>query len=91
MSTAGRYEVRIKEPAERELDDLPSRVFARVVKALLRLEVAPRPRGCKKLRGREEYRLRVGPYRVLYVVDDAARRVEIVAVRHRRDAYRFGD
>ena len=35
----------------------------------------------------EEYRLRVGDYRILYVVDDAAQVVEIIAIRHRREAY----
>ena len=43
----------------------------------------------QKLRGRaEEYRLRVGDYRVLYVVDDATQVVEVIAIRHRREAYR---
>ena len=34
------------------------------------------------------WRIRVGDYRVLYEIKDAARIVDIVAVRHRRDAYR---
>jgi len=38
----------------------------------------PRPSGCKKLRGREGYRIWVGRgYRVLYHVDDGERRVEV--------------
>ena len=49
-----------------------------------------RPRGSIRLRGREEYRIRVGDYRVLYIVDDVVRLVEILAVRHRRDVYRPG-
>ena len=88
MSTSGRYEVRIKASAEREMDSLTSGVFARVSKAILRLESSPRPGGCKKLRARQEYRLRVGAYRILYTVNDTTRVVEVVAIRHRRDAYR---
>jgi mRNA interferase RelE/StbE len=88
VSTGGTYEVRIKSSAEREMNSLPSRIFERVSHAILRLESLPRPRGCVKLRGREEYRLRIGVYRVLYTVDDQTRVVEIVAVRHRRESYR---
>jgi len=36
----------------------------------------------------DDYRIRVGDYRVLSVVDDAARLVRIRRVRHRREAYR---
>jgi len=82
------YTVHLKRSAEKELDDLPDPIHNRIVERLLALEQNPRPRGVKKLKGRaEEYRLRVGDYRVLYVVDDAAQVVEIMAVRHRREAY----
>jgi mRNA interferase RelE/StbE len=90
VSASGRYEVRAKASAEREMDAVPHGAFGRLSKKILSLESAPRPRGCKKLGGREEYRLRVGAYRVLYTIDDARRVVEIVAVRHRKDAYRRG-
>jgi len=35
------------------------------------------------------WRLRVGNYRVIYSIDDANRIIDISAVRHRRDAYRY--
>ncbi|MGA9351038.1 MAG: type II toxin-antitoxin system RelE/ParE family toxin [Anaerolineae bacterium] len=82
------YTVHLKRSAEKELDDLPDPVHNRIVERLLALEQNPRPRGVRKLKGRaEEYRLRVGDYRILYVVDDAAQVVEIIAIRHRREAY----
>ncbi len=82
------YTVRLKRSAEKELERLPEEVFQRVVDALLRLETEPRPQGCKKLRGAEDYRVRVGAYRVLYAIDDASETVEVLAVAHRRDVYR---
>jgi mRNA interferase RelE/StbE len=83
------YTVRLKRSAEKELEDLPDHVHDRIVKRLLALEQNPRPRGVKKLKGRaEEYRLRVGDYRILYVVDDAIQVVEVIAIRHRREVYR---
>ena len=88
MSKRADYTVRIKRSAQREMDRLPKREFDRLAEAILRLEATPRPRGCKKLRGVDEYRLRVGAYRVLYILDDTRQVVEIVAVGHRRDVYR---
>ena len=81
-------EVRLKASAQREMDDLTGVSYARVSGRLLALEQNPRPPGCRKLHGRQGYRLRVGDYRVLSEVDDRAREVQVFAVRHRRDAYR---
>ncbi|MCD4699495.1 MAG: type II toxin-antitoxin system RelE/ParE family toxin [Phycisphaerae bacterium] len=88
MSRAACYEVRIKASAEREMNRLSANVAGRIVKAILSLETSPRPRGCRKLRGRVEYRLRAGNYRILYVVNDTTRTVEVMAVGHRKDVYR---
>ena len=87
MSKQSRYTVRIKRSAEKEMDRLPVQVFRRVTKAILSLEHNPRPAGCKKLRGAEDYRLRVGPYRILYAIDDRKRVIEVIAVGHRREVY----
>ena len=81
------YEVRIVHSAEKEMDRLPTAVHARLSKRILSLEDNPRPRGIKKLRGRQEYRLRVGDYRILYVIDDRKHTVIILAVGHRREVY----
>jgi mRNA interferase RelE/StbE len=48
----------------------------------------PRPHGCEKLSGLEQYRVRQGDYRVVYGVDDEARVVIVVKIGHRRDVYR---
>lgn len=49
----------------------------------------PRPRGCKKIEGEEDlWRIRIGQYRVLYRIYDADKLVDVIAIRHRRDAYR---
>jgi len=83
-----RYSLEIKRSAEREIDRLPPGVHRRISDKILTLEDNPRPFGSHKLRGEEEYRLRVGDYRVLYIIDDKARRVFVYGVAHRREAYR---
>lgn len=81
------YEVHTIRSAEKELDRLPTTVHARLSKRILALEDNPRPRGIKKLSGREEYRLRVGDYRILYIIDDKKHIITIFAVGHRREVY----
>ena len=83
-----KYEIRIVPSAEKEMDKLPAPIHTRISKRILSLEDSPRPRGAKRLSGREEYRLRVGDYRVLYTIDDKMCEVTVVAIRHRREVYR---
>lgn len=88
MTNVPRYSLRIKRSAEKDMDRLPAAVFDRVAETILQLEAEPKPHGSRKLRGTEEYRVRVGSYRILYTIEDDTRTIEIVAVGHRRDIYR---
>ncbi len=83
-----KYEVRIVLAAEKEMNKLATQVHTRVSRRILSLEDNPRPRGARKLSGREEYRLRVGDYRVIYIIDDQALTVTVFVVGHRREVYR---
>ena len=82
------YEIRIIRSAEKEMDKLPGTVRDRIINKILTLESNPRPKGAKKLSGRDEYRLRVSDYRILFIISDTDRIVTIISVLHRRDAYR---
>jgi mRNA interferase RelE/StbE len=83
-----KYQVRIIPSAEKEMDKLPALIHARISRKILLLEDNPRPKGAKKLSGREEYRLRAGDYRFLYTIDDKKHVVTVFAVGHRREVYR---
>lgn len=48
----------------------------------------PRPVGCKRLIGREGWRIRVGSFRIIYEIDDTAKSVIILHIGHRKDVYR---
>ncbi|HAK95930.1 MAG TPA: hypothetical protein DCM87_13295 [Planctomycetes bacterium] len=82
------YVVLLKRSAEKELDRLPGDVHGRIVARLLALRENPRPANARKLRAREAYRVRVGDYRILYTIDDPARRIEVFSIAHRREVYR---
>ena len=67
-----KYSLEIKLSAQRELDALDN----------------PRPAGCKKLKGyKDQWRVRVGDWRVLYIIDDAAKLITITRIAHRREVY----
>ena len=69
---------------------LPESVFDRVDRAIDGLAEDPRPRGAVKMRGTgklEDWRIRVGDYRIVYRVDDEAREVLILAVGNRGSVY----
>lgn len=85
---AGAYEVRLVPAAAREFRRLQGSVRDRVGVAIDGLAENPRPVGCAKLAGRDDYRIRVGDYRVVYAVDDADRVVIVARIARRREVYR---
>lgn len=84
----GSYDLVVKKSAERELRALPKHDLRRVTKRLQELSHNPRPPGCEKLSGHDEYRIRQGDYRIVYAIDDAAHIVTLVKIGHRREVYR---
>lgn len=74
--------------AARDCDRLSRDVYERCRKAIAKLESTPRPPGCQKLVGEDGYRIRFGDYRVLYRIDDAAKKIFVYRVKHRREVYR---
>ncbi|MCA1626393.1 MAG: type II toxin-antitoxin system RelE/ParE family toxin [Acidobacteria bacterium] len=81
------YEVLILRRAQKELADLPKADYERIRDAIAALAENPRPAGCKKLVGREGWRMRSGDYRAIYEIDDAQKKVTVLDIGHRRDVY----
>ena len=83
------YEVYLERSAENDLKRLPSFLFHRIIPHIKSLAQNPRPAGCHKLMGsKNDWRIRMGDYRILYEVDEKAKAVRVMRVRHRREAYR---
>jgi mRNA interferase RelE/StbE len=82
------YEVILPKSASKALDRLPDEIAVRILDAVARLKSQPRPPGCKKLKGENAWRIRVGDYRVIYEIHDKILQVIVVAVGNRRDVYR---
>jgi mRNA interferase RelE/StbE len=83
------WEIEWKTSAGRELKKLDRSVLPRIVETVGGLAENPFPQGCRKLKASgQSYRIRVGDYRVVYDVVEDRRVIQIVRVRHRKDAYR---
>ena len=82
------YTVILKRSAEKELVRLPEALHRRIVTKQLELENNPRPPGVQKLHGHDSHRIRIGDYRVLYLIDDSSATVQVTAIGHRREVYR---
>jgi mRNA interferase RelE/StbE len=83
-----KYSIEIKPSAQKELDAFDDKLFARIDRKILALVDSPRPAGCKKLKGyKDHWRIRMADYRVIYIIDDAAKTVTVTHVAHRREVY----
>ncbi len=82
------YQIKIKPSAQKDLDKLPVNELTRIISRLQQLAVNPRPVGIQKLSHYEGYRVRSGKYRILFIIDDNSKAVEIYRVKHRKDVYK---
>ncbi len=84
------YRLLIKPSAAKEIEAVGSkRDRQRIVGRIRSLATEPKPPGSEKLAGPAAlFRVRQGDYRVIYMVDDAHRIVEVIKVGHRREVYR---
>jgi mRNA-degrading endonuclease RelE of RelBE toxin-antitoxin system len=86
----GDFEVAWASPARRSLRRLPEKVATAVVEFVYGSLAASPARVGKPLKLDLEglHSARRGDYRVIYRIDDERRRVDVIAVEHRSDAYR---
>lgn len=82
------HEVRLHPEAARAFRRLRGAVRERIESAIDALAADPRPRGAAKLVGRDDFRIRVGDYRIVYAVDDEQQLVLVARIAHRREVYR---
>jgi mRNA interferase RelE/StbE len=82
------YQIRIQRSARKAIERLPLNIRLRVEDAIMRLAAEPRPLGVKSLKGGNEYRIRVGDYRVIYLIYDNELLILVIDAGHRKDVYR---
>ncbi len=83
------YTIRIEKQASKRIASIETVAKRRVVRKIRAFASDPRLDGCRKLSGSGDvYRIRVGDYRIVYLVLDAVNVVAVTKVGHRKDIYR---
>ncbi|MDP9313120.1 MAG: type II toxin-antitoxin system RelE/ParE family toxin [Chloroflexota bacterium] len=82
------YRIVIVRSAQKELAALPNAVYDRVVATIQSLATTPCLVGCVKLQGSDDWRIRVGAYRIIYRINDDELVVTVIKVGHRGSVYR---
>ena len=85
-----RYQIEYEPAATKALRAIRDRrIKLPLLAALDALMDDPRPPGCKKLvGGKDEWRVRVGDWRIAYRIDDGRLVVLVVRIGPRKDVYR---
>lgn len=83
-----KYKIFFRKSVFKDFRPIPKKQLQSIVRRIDGLAEDPRPRGCEKLSGKEQYRIRQGTYRIIYSIEDEKLIVEVVKVAHRREAYR---
>ena len=85
-----KYQVIFTKRAAKEVKQLNKTDIPRIIEKAESLGNDPRPEGSKKLAGSKEdlWRVRVGDYRIIYLIEEEVKIVKVTKIGHRKDAYR---
>jgi mRNA-degrading endonuclease RelE of RelBE toxin-antitoxin system len=79
------FEVRLRSKrVQQELDALQEADYQRVIVKLRTLATTTRPQGCEKLYD-AIYRIRVGDFRISYLINEENKRIEVGGIRRRTE------
>ena len=82
------YKLSITSRAEKEIRRLDRQTRNRIVEAINALANQPRPAGCRKVLSEEGvWRIRVGDWRIGYLVDDKDDAITIIRIANRKEFY----
>ena len=79
------YRLEIVRNAQKQMLALPATAQKEIAPSIDSLLNDPRPAGCKKLRVKGLWRIRIGQYRAVYGIDDKTRLVTVLKVAVRRE------
>jgi mRNA interferase RelE/StbE len=83
-----KYKVTFKKSVAKDLWNIANRDVQRILAQIDLLADNPRSEGCLKLSNKQQYRVRVGLYRIIYEIQDARLVVQVVKVGHRTNIYK---
>lgn len=84
------YKIKWKNSAKKELKNINKKDIPDLVKAVEKLASNPYPQGVKKIvSSQNNYRIRVGIYRIIYEVNSDQLIILIVKIGSRQSIYKF--
>ncbi len=79
------YNLEWKENALRELEKLEGSMARRIIKKVDELSENPFSKDIKRLKGSDDFRLRIGDYRIIFAIKQND--IHILKVGHRKNIY----
>ncbi|HRZ85475.1 MAG TPA: type II toxin-antitoxin system RelE/ParE family toxin [Candidatus Paceibacterota bacterium] len=79
------YSIEWKEHALQNLEKLESSIARRIIKKVEELSIEPFSKDIKRLKRTNDFRLRVGDYRVIFYIEGDS--IQILKVGHRQHIY----
>ena len=83
-----KYSLEIKKSAAKELKIIPHKYRLLIIEKIQNLAKNPFPPQSQKLTDKDQYRLRIGKYRILYEVKKDKLVIVVIKIAHRKDAYK---
>ena len=80
-----KYQILYEKEALKELDKLEASISRRIIKKIDEMSENPSSCDIKKLKASDDYRLRVGDYRILFIFDKDF--IKILKIGHRKHIY----
>lgn len=77
-----------KKVRKKDLPSIGTKDVQRITERIKKLAENPYPVDAVRLKGRDEWRIRQGDYRILYTVEEKVVTVFVVKVGHRREVYK---
>ena len=79
------YNIEWKEHTVKNIENLESSIAKRILKKVEELSENPFSKDIKKLKGSNDFRLRVGDYRIIFSIEKKT--IQILKVGHRKNIY----
>ena len=86
-STLKIYTIEFLPRAKKQLEKLDKAEKLRIHGALEILKTDPIPPNSKRLKGRNDYSIRVGNYRIIYNFSSGKLKILVIGIGHRREIY----
>ena len=78
----------IRKVRKKDLPSISLKDVRLIIERIQKLANDPYPLDAVRLKGRDEWRIRQGDYRILYIVEEKIVTVFVVKIGHRREVYK---